>query len=51
MSLKTLREVKCPEHGEFARVTIEGDDVEHLRWTISGCCEKLRDEAVKALHD
>lgn len=44
-----LRDVRCPEHREYAQVTAEGDDLEHLRWTVSGCCEKVREEAQKAL--
>ena len=44
-----LRDVKCSEHGEFAKVTAEGQDFSHLQWTVSGCCESLRQEAIQVL--
>jgi len=44
-----LRDERCPEHSECTKVTAEGDDLEHLHWKVFGCCEKLREEAQKAL--
>ena len=44
-----LRDVRCPEHGGAPQVTAEGSTMEKLEWKISGCCEKLREEAQKAL--
>jgi hypothetical protein len=33
--------------GEFAKVTAEGQDFTHLEWTVSECCESLRQEAMQ----
>lgn len=46
-----LSKVRCPEHGRYAQVTAEGEDLEHLNWQVSGCCERLREEALQALKD
>ena len=46
-----LSDVRCPEHGQFAQVTAEGEDLEHLHWKVFGCCEKLREKALQALKD
>jgi hypothetical protein len=45
-----LRGIKCPEHGGTPQVTAEGGSLGNLEWKILGCCEKLRDEAQKALN-
>ncbi len=44
-----LRSIRCPEHGSVPVVVAEGSSLDTLEWKISGCCEKLRDEAQKAL--
>ena len=46
---KKLSKIKCPEHGGVPQVTAEGSSLDNLKWKISGCCEKLKDEARKAL--
>jgi hypothetical protein len=44
-----LRTIRCPEHGGAPQVTAEGSSLDNLTWKVSGCCEKLRDEALKVL--
>lgn len=44
-----LRGIRCPEHGSAPEVTAEGDSLDKLTWKISGCCDKVRDEAQRAL--
>ena len=43
-----LRDVKCPEHGRRPKVTISGSH-SSPEFKIGGCCQKLIDEATKAL--
>lgn len=43
-----LRDVKCPEHGRRPKVTISGS-YSSPEFKIEGCCQKLIDEATKAL--
>jgi len=43
-----LSGVTCPEHGTAPHVVIEGDDMKSLKWKVFGCCEKVREEALKA---
>jgi hypothetical protein len=44
-----LRRIRCPEHGGSPQVTAKGDSLEKMEWEIHGCCQKLRDEAKRAL--
>ena len=44
-----LRGVRCAEHGGSPQVTVEGSSLDKLEWKITGCCERLRDEAQRAL--
>jgi hypothetical protein len=46
---KKLSQIKCPEHGGVPKVTAEGNSLDNVKWQISGCCEKLREEALKAI--
>lgn len=32
---------RCPDHGQYARITARGRTVEQLEFHISGCCDKL----------
>ncbi len=40
-----LAEVKCPVHGEAPRVLAQGDNAKSLTIEVSGCCDKLVEEA------
>ncbi len=44
---KTVRSMRCPTHGEGAKVIAKGRNTDTLNFQISGCCEELI-EAVKA---
>ena len=46
--VERLRGVRCPEHGGSPQVTVEGS-LDRLEWKITACCERLRDEAQRAL--
>jgi hypothetical protein len=46
---KRLSGIRCPKHGAEARVDVEGSGLENLKWKVSGCCDKLREEAQRAL--
>lgn len=47
--VERLRGVRCPMHGGSPQVTAEGSSLDKLEWKITGCCERLRDEAQRAL--
>lgn len=44
---KTVRSMRCPTHGEGAKIIVKGRTVEGLDFEISGCCDELT-EAVTA---
>ena len=44
-----LRNLRCDQHGEFPRVLAEGDDLDNLHWSVTGCCESLKDAALRVL--
>jgi hypothetical protein len=44
-----LRGVRCPLHGGSPQVTVDGGP-DKLAWRITGCCERLRDEAQRPLN-
>jgi hypothetical protein len=41
--------IKLLSAKHLAQVTTEGNSLDKLEWKISGCCERLRDEAQKAV--
>lgn len=44
---KTVRSMRCPTHGQGAKIIAKGRNVDNLNFQISGCCDELI-EAVKA---
>jgi hypothetical protein len=44
---KAVGSVRCPDHGSAARIVAKGNDLSHLTFAVSGCCDKLISE-VKA---
>jgi len=47
--LARLRRVRCPEHGQYASVTVSGTKVQNIKFQISGCCEALVEAATAAV--
>jgi len=42
---KKVESVRCPEHGQYARVTVGGgQSLKGLKLSVSGCCEALVEE-------
>ena len=46
---KKLEHVQCPEHHEFPHVTVFCTGFSDMKFTVKGCCDKLKNEAVEAL--
>ena len=44
-----LRGVRCAEHNQQPRVTVAGSSLDQLSFQVHGCCQKLIDQATKAL--
>ena len=44
---KTVRQVRCPVHGESPRIVCKGRSLKDLEVEVYGCCDELTD-AVKA---
>ena len=45
-----LRRVRCPQHHQSPRVTSSGTSLATLRWSITGCCDRLVEEARRELN-
>lgn len=45
-----LVNIECPDHHQHPEVVISGSATDP-QFNIQGCCQKLIDEAVKALND
>jgi hypothetical protein len=43
-----LSDVRCPEHGQYAQVTAEGEDLEHLKWHFRR--SKTERDSVRRVH-
>jgi hypothetical protein len=41
--------VRCPEHGQGAKVVAKGRDLSKLSFEVSGCCEALIKEVERKL--
>jgi hypothetical protein len=46
---KTVGSIRCPEHGESAKIIGKGRDVDSLSFCVSGCCEELNERVKKEL--
>ena len=46
---RKLAHVRCQEHGGALRVVVEGPSLDDFELSVEGCCQKLIDEAAKAL--
>ena len=46
---KRVRNVRCPEHGEYARIVARGRSTKDIKFDVSGCCEKLIEEVQRKL--
>jgi len=44
-----VKNVRCPEHGEYARIVASGRSMNDIDFEISGCCDKLVDEVKRKL--
>jgi len=36
-----LRDVRCPEHNQPPRIRFQGDSLQTIGISLSGCCDKL----------
>jgi hypothetical protein len=41
--------VRCPEHGQGAKIVAKGRDLSELSFEVSGCCEGLIKEVERKL--
>jgi hypothetical protein len=39
-----VRSIRCPEHGQHAKIVARGRSSKNLTFDVSGCCEKLISE-------
>lgn len=46
---KSLRGVRCSEHGSSPRVTVKGRSLDNLSFEVEGCCQDLIDRALRQL--
>ncbi len=46
---KRVRNVRCPEHGEYARIVASGRSSKDMKFDVSGCCESLIKEVERKL--
>ncbi len=46
---KKVGSIRCPEHGENAKIIGKGRDVDSLSFCVSGCCEGLNERVKKEL--
>lgn len=44
-----VRRIRCPKHGQAARVTPRGHSIKQLSWSVEGCCDELIDRVKKAI--
>jgi hypothetical protein len=45
---KNVEQTRCPQHGQYARVTEVKDQNGNLSFSIEGCCDGVVDRAYKA---
>lgn len=36
-----LSSVRCPEHNQYPKITVEGKSIDKLSFNIGGCCDNL----------
>lgn len=41
--VKRVRSIRCPEHGEHAKIVATGRNSKDLSFRVSGCCQHLID--------
>jgi len=46
---KKVRSIRCPEHGQYAKIVATGRSSKDLDFKVSGCCQKLIDEVTSKL--
>ena len=46
---KSLRSVRCSEHGERPKVKFKGRKLDRMKIEISGCCDDLVQRATKKI--
>jgi hypothetical protein len=46
---RKLSRIRCPDHGSAPTVVATGRSVSELTFKVSGCCQKLIDQATTAL--
>lgn len=47
---REVSRIRCPIHGQVARVRASGQGIDRLSWEIDGCCDDLV-ERVKKVFD
>ena len=49
--IKKVQNIRCPEHGQAARIVATGSNVKNLDFEVSGCCKKLIEEVNAKLEE
>jgi hypothetical protein len=47
--IKKVRAIRCPEHGQHAKIVAKGRSGGKLNFEVSGCCAKLIQEVESKL--
>ena len=46
---KSVRGIRCSEHGKTPRMKIIGRNIDNLSIEVSGCCDALKDQVQRKL--
>lgn len=44
-----VRRIRCPQHHSTPGVRATGSSLKHLSWSVSGCCDRVIEEAKRVL--
>jgi len=44
-----IKNLCCPIHGQRAKLTSKGRNLNNLSWLVEGCCQEFKDSIIKHL--